>query len=84
MKNAELARVYKTSQLYRCGIKINHSLCKGCGRCYEVCPADIFGFDTESRLLTVDYPEECWYCGACIFECPVKGALQMDLPLACL
>jgi NAD-dependent dihydropyrimidine dehydrogenase PreA subunit len=69
---------------YRGGVKINHASCKGCGRCYDMCPADIFGFNAETRLVTVDYPEECWYCGACIFECPSKGTIQLDLPMTCL
>jgi adenylylsulfate reductase, subunit B len=69
---------------YKGGIKVNYSHCKACGRCYEVCPADVFGFDSESRLLTVDYPEDCFYCGACLLECPAKEALKMELPLASL
>lgn len=71
-------------QKYRGGIKIDYSRCTGCGMCYEVCPTDIFGFDDESKLVTVEYPEECWYCGACIYDCPVEGAIRMELPLACL
>ena len=69
---------------YRGGIKINYSRCTGCGRCYEISPSDIFGFEVETRLLTVDYPEDCFYCGACILECPAKEAIHMELPLACL
>lgn len=84
MKSKELMMSSGMNQEYRGGIKINYSRCKGCGICYEVCPADIFGFDAETKLLTVDYPEDCWYCGACIFDCPVEGAIQMDIPLACL
>ena len=71
-------------QKYSGGIKIDYSLCTGCGTCYEVCPTDIFSFDDEAKLVTVEYPEECWYCGACIYDCPVKGAIRMELPLACL
>jgi adenylylsulfate reductase subunit B len=69
---------------YRCGVKIDYKLCNACGKCYEVCPMDIFDFDNETRSLVVRYPEECWYCGACIIDCPVEGALKMDFPLACL
>lgn len=72
------------SQPFRGGIRINYALCKGCKKCYEVCPTDIFAFDDASRLLTVAYPEECWYCGACLYDCPVKGALEMELPMAVL
>jgi NAD-dependent dihydropyrimidine dehydrogenase PreA subunit len=69
---------------YRGGIRINHAKCIGCKRCYEMCPPDVFEFDDHSKLLRVAYPEECWFCGTCIFECPVEGALTMELPLACL
>jgi adenylylsulfate reductase subunit B len=80
----EVCSVMKLEYKYRGGIKIDYSRCKGCGACYEACPADIFSFDPESKLLTVEYPEECWYCGICIFECPVEGALQLEMPMACL
>jgi len=69
---------------YRGGIIIDYATCTGCGKCYEVCPPDIFDFDQERHLLTVAYPEECWYCGTCIYDCPVDGALRMELPFACL
>jgi NAD-dependent dihydropyrimidine dehydrogenase PreA subunit len=75
-----MAETYK----YRGGITINYAKCTGCGKCYNICPADTFEFDRESHLLTVAYPEDCWYCGACIYDCPAEGALSMDLPLACL
>ncbi len=73
----------KTVVRYRGGIHINYAKCVGCGTCYEVCPPDIFQFDLDSHLVTVAYPEECWYCGSCIYDCP-QGALTMELPLACL
>ena len=69
---------------YRGGIKIDYSLCTGCGICYEVCLADILGFDSETKLLTVEYPEECCYCAACVMDCPANGAIRMELPLSCL
>lgn len=71
-------------QRYRGGIIINYGLCIGCGECYKVCPSDIFNFDEETKLVTVAYPEECWYCGACIYDCPIEGSIRMELPLACL
>jgi len=71
-------------QTYRGGIILNYGLCRGCKKCYDVCPSDIFDFDEKTRLVTVAHPEECWYCGACIYDCPVEGAIRMELPLACL
>lgn len=72
------------SAQYRGGVKINYAKCIGCRTCYEICPADVFLFEENSKMLTVAYPEECWFCGACIYDCPSEGALAMELPLACL
>jgi NAD-dependent dihydropyrimidine dehydrogenase PreA subunit len=69
---------------YRGGVRINYAKCIGCKTCYEICPADVFRFEENSKMLTVVYPEECWFCGACIYDCPSEGALTMELPLACL
>ena len=69
---------------FRGGIKIDHSKCSGCKQCYEVCPTDCFAFDDDEKLLTMAYPEDCWFCAACIYVCPTEGALEMELPLACL
>lgn len=27
------------------------------------------------------YPDECWFCGTCVEECPVPGAIRMEHPL---
>ncbi len=27
------------------------------------------------------YPDECWFCGTCVEECPAKGAIRMEHPL---
>ena len=69
---------------YRGGIMINHGLCIACKKCHDICPTDIFHFNKKTKLMTVAYPEECWYCGACVYDCPVDGALTMEFPLACL
>ena len=69
---------------YRGSIVVNHSLCVGCEDCYEACPSDVFEFDQGTKRPVVAFPEDCWHCGACIYECPVNGALRMELPLACL
>ena len=29
----------------------------------------------------VMYPGECYYCGACVMACPVKGAIRLEHPL---
>ena len=74
----------KETYTYRGGIILDPALCAGCGKCYEVCPMDVFGYDREGQTVEVVYPEDCWYCGACIYDCPVEGALRMEFPLAVL
>ena len=27
------------------------------------------------------YPDECWFCGTCVEDCPVPGAIQLEHPL---
>jgi NAD-dependent dihydropyrimidine dehydrogenase PreA subunit len=75
---------YQAGGIMATTIKIDYALCEGCKMCYEVCPTDVFGLDDANRLPTVDYPEECWYCGACILDCPAEGALHLELPMPCL
>lgn len=69
---------------YRGSIVVDDALCIGCARCYEACPPDVFEFDQDTKRPVVVFPQDCWHCGACIFECPVDGALRMELPLSCL
>ena len=68
---------------FRGGPKINYIKCISCKSCYEVCPPDIFDFDKRTKQISVAYPEECWYCGSCLYDCPVEGAIELELPLAC-
>ena len=59
--------------------QLDKTLCQRCGTCYEICPQDLFGF-RENEVPTVDYPDECWHCGACVLDCPVE-AVSLRLPL---
>ena len=27
------------------------------------------------------HPEECWYCGPCVDDCPLPGAIRLNHPL---
>jgi NAD-dependent dihydropyrimidine dehydrogenase PreA subunit len=63
-------------------IKINASLCIGCNRCVEVCRADVLLPNVEKNSPPmVTYTEECWFCGCCVLECPIKGAIKMEWPI---
>jgi len=48
--------------------------CTGCNRCVDACPIDIFlPAAQKNETPTVAYPDECWYCGCCVMECPAKA-----------
>jgi adenylylsulfate reductase subunit B len=60
---------------------IDGKLCNFCGTCYDICPQDVFSFDRKrKRAPVVAYPGECWYCGACVVDCP-RRAVSLTLPL---
>ena len=60
---------------------IDEELCDRCGICYGVCPQDVFSFDRKGKgIPEVAYPRECWYCGACVIDCP-RRAVSLTLPL---
>lgn len=62
------------------GPKIDYRLCNGCRECYEACPPDIFGWDEEKQMPTVDYPGECSLCCICEIVCP-EVAIDVRFPL---
>jgi NAD-dependent dihydropyrimidine dehydrogenase PreA subunit len=66
-------------------IIINEEICKGCNKCVDICPMDVFVANPEKgKPPIVAYPEECWYDGACVYECSLKteGAIKIITPLA--
>jgi adenylylsulfate reductase subunit B len=60
---------------------INDKLCKKCGKCYEICPNDVFSISKKGEVPVVMYPNECWHEGACIKDCPTKGAIKLRIPI---
>jgi NAD-dependent dihydropyrimidine dehydrogenase PreA subunit len=62
------------------GPRIDYQLCTGCTRCYEYCPMDIIGWDSDAGRPTVDYPAECTLCCVCEIVCP-EIAVDVRLPL---
>lgn len=63
-------------------IYYDERLCIGCNRCAAVCQCDILIPNEEKgKPPVVMYPGECYYCGACVMACPVKGAIRMEHPL---
>ena len=61
-------------------LKLDKSLCNGCGRCIEVCPHEIFAVHGDRvRILNRD---RCIECGACSLNCPT-GAILVDSGVGC-
>ena len=74
---------------------LNQKTCIGCGRCYKVCPRDVFELvDREEDELDEDLDEDqmsvmslknaldCIGCGACGRVCPKQCHTHQAMPLA--
>jgi 2-oxoglutarate ferredoxin oxidoreductase subunit delta len=56
-------------------VKLNKSLCKGCGYCIEFCPNKVLEKSDELNEKGVQLPkiaheEKCISCGLCALLCP--------------
>jgi NAD-dependent dihydropyrimidine dehydrogenase PreA subunit len=62
--------------------QFNSDICNGCNNCVQACPHDVLMPHPEQKKPPIVlYPEECWYCGACVEECSRHGAIAMVHPL---
>ena len=60
----------------------DEELCTGCNQCLEVCRTDVMVPNPEAgKPPVVLYPDECWFCGCCVADCPCPGAIRMEHPL---
>ena len=58
--------------------------CNGCGICAAICPCDVFSHDKDHSVPRVLYPDECWYCDACVLDCPGEDGhkgIELRMPL---
>jgi NAD-dependent dihydropyrimidine dehydrogenase PreA subunit len=56
--------------------------CTGCNRCVNICQVDIIVPNLKKGgPPVVMFPGECWYCGCCVVECQVEGAIKLRHPL---
>jgi NAD-dependent dihydropyrimidine dehydrogenase PreA subunit len=62
----------------------NDEVCTGCNRCVSICVMDILMPNPEKgKSPIVLYPDECWYDGLCVKNCPLwkQGAITLNQPL---
>ena len=69
-------------------LKLDESLCSGCGRCVDVCPHGVFGLKTAKGVFKAQARAEildagaCMECGACKKNCP-SGAIAVNSGVGC-
>jgi NAD-dependent dihydropyrimidine dehydrogenase PreA subunit len=61
-------------------LELDQALCIGCGRCFEVCPHQVFAM--EGKRAQVADKDACMECGACAVNCPVL-AIKVDMGVGC-
>ncbi len=60
---------------------IDPAVCVGCNTCVELCVMDIMLPNPEKgKPPIILYPEECYYDGLCVINCPLwkKGAIKLN------
>ncbi len=63
-------------------LEFDSDICNGCNRCVEACRNDVMMPNPEKeKPPIVLYPDECWYCGCCVEECPRTGAITLVHPM---
>jgi len=61
-------------------LTFDETKCIGCLRCMNACQMDIMIPGEKGKHPIVAYPDECWYCGCCVMECPAD-AIKLHHPL---
>ena len=61
-------------------LRLDRSICVGCGICAEVCPHAVFAVQ-DGRAAVVD-GDGCMECGACALNCPV-AAITVNPGVGC-
>jgi adenylylsulfate reductase subunit B len=61
---------------------IDEKKCNKCGICADICPLDVFYGSKDGDIPVVSYGEDCYFCSACIIECPTN-AIILRFPLYC-
>lgn len=61
-------------------LQLQPDKCCGCGRCFDVCPHQVFRI-TDRKALIVDL-DACLECGACAMNCPTES-ISVDAGVGC-
>ena len=61
-------------------LRIDEERCKGCRRCIEVCPRNVFILEAGKSRITD--PDRCIECGACEANCEF-GAVRVKEGVGC-
>ena len=61
-------------------LKLDASLCTGCGICLNVCPHGVF--ERQNGRVWLAAPAVCMECGACQMNCPF-GAIHVESGVGC-
>jgi NAD-dependent dihydropyrimidine dehydrogenase PreA subunit len=61
-------------------IRFNPEKCKGCARCIEVCPHNVF--DMKDKRAVLQDRNACMECGACQRNCSF-GAIEVEAGVGC-
>ena len=63
-------------------VKFDSDLCIKCNKCTDACVMDVFIPNPQKDgIPLILHPDECWYCGCCVMECPVEGAITLNYPV---
>jgi Nif-specific ferredoxin III len=74
-------------------VKLDQATCIGCGRCYKVCPRDVFdlvereadddSYDDEDNnmVMSIANAFDCIGCGSCSRVCPKQCHTHQPLSL---
>lgn len=61
-------------------LKLDTTLCTGCGMCTTVCPHAVFEVQNgKARIMDLD---DCMECGACALNCK-SGAIRVKAGVGC-